>query len=403
MKRIIALTLAATLALGLTACGQEAPGTPTTAPTTSADPTSPTIPPELEELYKINSYTGSAEDVIANKDTIVATLGDKQLRNSTLQLYYWLDVYDYLSSYGTSGLDLSKPLHEQKLGDYGTWQHSFLGSALTGWQYCEALSTLAQEENTALLPFFQKQMDHMDEELRKSAEENDFASVEEMILHDVGPGVSAEDFRLQRLALYTAQSYTHNLINKMSFTDDQLEAYFTEYEARLSVEGITKTTGNCHSVRHILLQLDESIEEPTDQDWDDLRDKAQALLNQWLSGEVTEESFAQLAIEHSEDPGSVNSGGLYDGLDENTSFLQPFKQWYLEEGRKAGDYCLIKTTAGYHIMYYSCTEPVWVYYCRNMMISDELKKVETAAMEKWTPVIYYDKILLGEVSLLDNK
>ena len=73
MKKIIALTLAATLALGLTACGQEAPGTPTTAPTTSADPTSPTSPPELEELYKINSYTGSAEDVIANKDTIVLT------------------------------------------------------------------------------------------------------------------------------------------------------------------------------------------------------------------------------------------------------------------------------------------------------------------------------------------
>ena len=125
MKKIIALTLAATLALGLTACKQNVTPTPTTV-------TNPTTPPEVEELYKIDSYTGTADAVIANKDTIVATLGDTQLRNSTLQLYYWLDVYDYLSNYGTNGLDLSKSLHEQKLGDYGTWQHAFLGSALTG-------------------------------------------------------------------------------------------------------------------------------------------------------------------------------------------------------------------------------------------------------------------------------
>ena len=396
MKKIIALTLAATLALGLTACKQNVTPTPTTV-------TNPTTPPEVEELYKIDSYTGTADAVIANKDTIVATLGDTQLRNSTLQLYYWLDVYDYLSNYGTNGLDLSKSLHEQKLGDYGTWQHAFLGSALTGWQYYESLSMVAREENTTLLPFFQKQMDNLDEELRKSAEKNHFTTVEEMILHDVGPGCSVEDFRLQRLALYTAQSYTHNLINNMSFTDAQLEACFTEYEAQLSVEGVTKSSGDTHQVRHILLQMDDDITEPTDADWNTLHAKAQALLDQWLNGEATEDTFAQLAMEHSEDPGSVNSGGLYSGLTKNTSFLDPFKQWYLEEGRKSGDYCLIKTTAGYHLMYYVGTEPMWTYYSRELLISDTLKEIETAAMEKYPLVIHYDKIMLGEVSLLDEK
>lgn len=400
MKRIIALALAGTLALGLAACAKETATTPTTAPTTATDPTTPQ---ELEPLYLIDSYTASDADALANKDTIVATLGEKELRNSTLQLYYWLDVYDYLSNYGTEGLDLSKSLHEQELGDYGTWQHAFLGSALTAWQYYEALTMIAQEENVSLMPFFQKQMDNMDEELRKSAEKNNFASVEEMILHDVGSGCSIEDFRIQRLALYTAQSYCHTLINNMTFTEEEMEACFTEYEARLSVEGITKTSGSSHSVRHILLQLDEDITEPTDEDWDNLRIKAQALLDQWLNGEATEETFAQLAIENSEDPGSVNSGGLYRGLTEETSFLDPFKQWYLEEGRQAGDYCLIKTTAGYHLMYYVGTEPLWRYYCHELLVSDTLKEVETAAMEKYELAIYYDKILLGEVTLLDDE
>jgi hypothetical protein len=64
-----------------------------------------------------------------------------------------------------------------------------------------------------------------------------------------------------------------------------------------------------------------------------------------------------------------------------------------------GDYGLVKTSYGYHIMYYSGTEPIWYYYCREMIRDEEANKLVTAAVEKYTPSIDYEKILIGEVKL----
>lgn len=408
MKKLIALLLAALMALSVTACGQEAPNA--TTPSNSTDPTgstTSTVPPlqtpaELGEIYKIATYTGSAEALLTARDTVVATLGTAELTNSMLQLYYWLDVYDFLSNFDISGygLDLTKSLDSQACGENGTWQHYFLGSALASWNYHQALALAAQDEQIPLTPYYQKLLDNIYDELTQSAIDNGFASIDAMIQADVGPGCTADDYYRHRQILYAAQSYGYAKLNTMEFTDEMFDAYFTENEAALAVNGITKSTGDSHMVRHILFQVEQGA---SDEEWEQCRQKAQNMLDQWLAGEATEDSFAELAMEHSEDPGSCNSGGLYRGLTDMASFLQEFKDWYLDENRQIGDYGLIKTSAGYHIMYYSGTEPIWVYYCREMMIQDELTKIETAAMEKYEAVILYDKILIGEVSLVENK
>ena len=94
-----------------------------------------------------------------------------------------------------------------------------------------------------------------------------------------------------------------------------------------------------------------------------------------------------------------DKGGMYYGLTDQTNFVKEFKDWYLAEGRQVGDYGLVKTSYGYHIMYYSGTEPIWYYYCREMIRDEEANKLVTAAVEKYTPSIDYEKILIGEVKL----
>ena len=259
---------------------------------------------------------------------------------------------------------------------------------------------LEQTESVALRDMEEQLLDNMDQELTDSAVEGGFDSIDAMIQTDVGPGCTIEDYHTHRQVLYAAQNYCYHKINTMAFTDQQIENYFTQNEASLKADGINKDLGNAHRVRHILLQIGA---EPTDADWEKLRADAQTILDQWLAGEATEESFSALAMEKSEDPGSVNYGGLYQGLTKDTSFLKPFKDWYLDESRQVGDYGLVKTTAGYHIMYYAGTEPVWYYYCREMMVSDEIEKIENAAMKKFEVAIDFDKILLGEVSLVEEK
>ena len=59
------------------------------------------------------TYTVSDEDVIDAHDTVVARMGNYTLTNGQLQMFYWTEVRNFLSSYGSYasyfGLDLTKP------------------------------------------------------------------------------------------------------------------------------------------------------------------------------------------------------------------------------------------------------------------------------------------------------
>ena len=76
--------------------------------------------------------------------------------------------------------------------------------------------------------------------------------------------------------------------------------------------------------------------------------KAEAVLNEWLAGDKTEESFAALAEKNSEDGAT---GGLYTQVTKGY-MVEEFDSWIFDESRVAGDYEIIKTDYGYHIMYF---------------------------------------------------
>ena len=78
-------------------------------------------------------------------------------------------------------------------------------------------------------------------------------------------------------------------------------------------------------------------------------------MSEWKNGEATEESFAELARQHSEDTGSAENGGLYDRVVRNT-YVQEFEDFAFDESRKSGDTGIVygesSSYAGYHVMYY---------------------------------------------------
>ncbi len=122
-------------------------------------------------------------------------------------------------------------------------------------------------------------------------------------------------------------------------------------------------------VRHILCKVDSASldkeSETYEQDLQALKDAAKAqaeeLLAQWQSGEATEESFAALASEKSQDPGSAADGGLIPAVASDSNYVDTFKNWCLEDGRQVGDTGIVESEYGYHIMYCVSMEPYWQY------------------------------------------
>ena len=113
------------------------------------------------------------------------------------------------------------------------------------------------------------------------------------------------------------------------------------------------------NVRHILKSfeggtVDESTGETTYSTVEiaEAKDAAQAVYDEWLAGDATEESFAALANEHSTDPGSNTIGGLYEDVYPGET-VEEFNDWCYDESRQPGDHTMIKTDYGYHIMYFS--------------------------------------------------
>lgn len=96
--------------------------------------------------------------------------------------------------------------------------------------------------------------------------------------------------------------------------------------------------------------------------------KAQGILETYLAGDLTEDSFAKLAMEHSAD-GNAVSGGLYEDVTEGY-MVSRFENWALEEGREKGDVGIVETVYGYHVMYFvgKEVEYKWEDLVRDQMI-----------------------------------
>ena len=75
-----------------------------------------------------------------------------------------------------------------------------------------------------------------------------------------------------------------------------------------------------------------------------------------------------MAGEYSEDPGSKSKGGLYTGVTQGY-MVEEFNDWIFDETRKPGDYGLVKTSIGYHIMYFSGSAEIWYTQAKQALLS----------------------------------
>lgn len=141
-------------------------------------------------------------------------------------------------------------------------------------------------------------------------------------------------------------------------------------------------------VRHILVaaEQDEGASEPTQEQYDAAYTKAEELLEQWKSGEATEDSFAALAQENSADASSASNGGLISNISTASSYVDTFTNWALDPSRQPGDTGIVQNTGsstkGWHIMYYvSANDPIWKQTVGTALQNQDYENVINGATE----------------------
>lgn len=371
------------------------------------------VTPRENNVYYKDSYSVSDEKAYDKRDQVVATVGTGELTNGELQVYYWTNFYDFLENYGYYavyyGLDYTQPLDEQSCKDNnGTWQQYFLSGALDSWHNYQAMALMAQEEGMTLSDDMKKSLEELRSNLTAAAVEGGFASINEMLQADMGPGCTYEAYEAYMQTYYAGYQYFGEKYEAFEVTDDAIEKYFKENEETLKTSGITKESGNLVDVRHILVGISGGTKDEkgnvtySDEDWEACRAKAQKLLDEWLAGDATEDTFAALAVKHSEDTGSAENGGLYQNLNADSGMVKEFTEWYMNKDRKAGDYGLVKTEYGYHIMYFSAAEAEWIRTCREEILSDWSADLLKTATEKYPMDVKYKNIVLGVVDFSEE-
>ena len=419
MKRLIALLLAVIMVLSMAACGKEKQpdaATPdeATKPTESvgtatADEATPYVPELGEGVYSKTSYTADNQTGLDNRERVVATAGDRELTLGVLQIYYWMSVYGFLNEYGAYasyfGLDLTKPLDQQQCPDSdGTWQQYFLEYAVDTWHSYQCLALQGEAEQSPMDPELQAELDSLATEMAKSAENGKYESVEQMLQAEVAPGITYDDYVQYLTVYYSSVSHYMHRREIMELTDDMIAAYYDENEETLAQSEITKDAGKVVDVRHILLSPQGGTTDEngtttySDDEWAAAGKKAQQVLDLWNAGAKDEDFFAQLAELHTEDPGSANNGGLYENV-KTGDMVEEFDAWCFDESRKYGDTGIVKTTYGYHVMFYSGDEALWIYECREALRSEKTSEFVNAAVDAYELNADYESMILGHVDL----
>ena len=151
-------------------------------------------------------------------------------------------------------------------------------------------------------------------------------------------------------------------------------AYFDDYATK--------------NVRHILFT---STQYQTDEA---AKQKAEEVLDLYLKGEKTAEAFGALAKEYTED-GNGDVGGIYENVPQGM-MVESFNDWMYDPARQVGDVGIVKTTYGYHIMYYvGDGEIAWKITAEEGL----LKAANAAKMEELIKAhpVTYDDAKLNEI------
>ena len=355
----------------------------------------------------------------ANMSAVVATYDGGELKNGELNVFFWMEYYNFMNSYGSYaayfGLDSESPLYTQasmspidendESKGSMSWEQYFLSAAMQNFKYYKGLELAAQKAGFVVPQSYLDDLDKMISNLESAAKDSGYDDPEAYLQMTFGSGVSLADYKSYYTTFITSYAYYQEVLTpQCAVSDEEAEKYFDEHSDEFTQQNLTKTEVKDRAVRHILIQPEKDIDSDGDGKNDASSDEAKAaakakaeqIYDEWKQ-DPTEEHFAELAKEYTADSNADN-GGLYENVYPGMT-VQAFNDWVFDENRLVGDNGIVETDFGFHIMYFSAFGDTmqWLEAAREAASSNALSELSQNTAYAETIDFDFSKVVLCDV------
>ncbi len=151
------------------------------------------------------------------------------------------------------------------------------------------------------------------------------------------------------------------------------------------------------NVRHVLKAFEGSTTDELGNvtypagSFEKAKDAIVALEQTWINEGGTEEAFIKLAEENTDDTASAQVGGLYENIYPG-QMVPSFNDWSFDESRIPGDYAIVESQYGFHLLYFVGESDVTY---RDYMIENTLREAD---FQKW----YDENISAAKYAVVDT-
>lgn len=344
---------------------------------------------------------------IPHPDAVVARMEDAILTNDQLQVWYWAEIAQYRESGTLPAPDFDSPLDLQTCPLTGAdWHQYFLDCSLNRWHTAQALIRHSQQTPVPTeeaydpdLKALHKYMDGMpatqvlygfDSAYRPNSLHNAYLdtlddtllSLAESLEYSGTEALAAKVFGASEKAL---ADYTRDLnYGYMYFTD---LTYDLESEIPASPEATPEPVVDISQIL-LLPERGESINH--------CLERARTLLEKWMSAwNSSAATFAQLASQHSLDPGSAPNGGTYRNL-RRDQLPESLAEWCFDAARQEGDTAILPAENGVHILLFLSRRDASVLSAREEALSQAQKVLLDQIRQQYPMTVESDAISLTE-------
>ena len=301
-----------------------------------------------------------------------ATVGSEKISVRDMQYYYYQAVnseYSMYTSYGMSApFDTSKPLSEQIQDEETgtTYQQYFQEQALATVRQVTALCAAAQAEGYTLSAEGQAEIDDVFEQIDQICAQYSITRAS-YFAQSYGSMVTEKVFRSNLEKATLAQEYANSRQDALTYTDEELDAYYQEHAAELD------------SYTFRSFYIDGTAPNPTDEDGNPVLDdegntvtateeEQQAAMEEAMNKAI--QAVAEIGAASDHEAAFIEAAPQYvsesskesytDNPDASktdsitglvlTQYGLPYAEWLMDDARQAGDVGYVESGSGYYVM-----------------------------------------------------